>query len=145
MGLLRHGKSQLLQHRHQVPVRPFFDDLSILDAEDGGAGDAGFFVGGGHAEELALVGAVGCPVDDDLVPFGDGVVDREHQVGEAVAACLDVVFEVLRSGGERREHGVVVTAVVCDEFHDSVEVSPAPTLVHESLDDLLVVCGLRVL
>jgi hypothetical protein len=56
-----------------------------------------------------------------------------------------VVFDVLRSRGKRREHGVVVTAVVCDEFHDSVEVSPAPTLVHESLDDLLIVCGLRVL
>jgi hypothetical protein len=140
-----HGNSQLLHHRHQVPVRPYFHDLRTLDAVDGGAGDAGFFVGGRHAEELALVGAGACPVDHDLVPFGDGVVGRERQVGEAAAACLDVVLDVLRSGSKRREHGVVVTAVVCDEFRDSVEVSLAPTLVHESLYDLPVVSGLRVL
>jgi hypothetical protein len=140
-----HGNSQLLHQRHQVPVRPYLRDLRTLDAVDGGAGDGGFFVSGRHPEELALVGAGGCPVFHNLVPFGDGVVVREHQVGEAVATCLDVVLDVLRSRAERREHRVVVTAVVCDEFRDGVEVSLVPTLVHEPLYDLLVVCGLRVL
>jgi hypothetical protein len=91
------------------------------------------------------VGAGSCPMVHDLVPFGDGVVVREHQIGKAVAAGLDVVLDVLRSRGERREHRVVVTAVVCDEFQDGVEISLVPTLVHEPLYDLLVVCGLRVL
>ena len=90
------------------------------------------------------MGAAGLPVNHDLIPFGDRVVDRERQVGEAPAALLDVVFDVLRSRIKRRKHRVMVAAIVCDELRDSVQISPAPTLVHESLHDLLVVCGLHV-
>jgi hypothetical protein len=84
-------------------------------------------------------------VDHNLIPFGDGVVDREHQVGEATAALLDVIFDVLCAKSKRTEDRVVVTAIVCDEFRDGVEVFPAPTLVHQPLYDLLVVCGLPAL
>jgi hypothetical protein len=38
---------------------------------------------------------VGFPVENDFVAFGDGVVDGEFQIGERLAAALDVVFDVL--------------------------------------------------
>lgn len=130
--------SKLLHHRHQVPIRPSFDDLSAFDTEDGCAGDCGLAVGGGHAEELALVGSDTGPVNDDLVPLSDRIVDGELVVGEAVSAHRDVSFEVIDSGLEGWKDGVVVGAVVCDEFSDLVELAQIPAVVDVPVDDLLV-------
>jgi hypothetical protein len=108
-SLWGHPDSELLHQRHQVPVRPFFGDFGVFGPVDGGAGDGGLPIGRLHAEEGALVSSTGCPVDHDLVAFGDGVVDRKLQVGKAPAAALDVVPYVVRSGGEGGEYGIVET------------------------------------
>ena len=96
-----HGDAKLLHHGHEVPVGPLFSDLSAFDAEDRRAGDRGFAVGGLHAEELARMRAGNGPVDDDFVAFGDGVVDCELAVGEAVSAGGDVMLEVVGSSLKR--------------------------------------------
>jgi len=48
------------------------------------------------------------------------------------------------TGGTKGLQDVAVP-IVCEELRNRVEVSLVPTLVHESLYDLPVVCGLRVL
>ena len=65
---------------------PLLDDLLAFETVDAGAGDVDLAVGGVHSEEVALVGSTGAPVDDDLVAFGDGVVDGEVEIGEGPAA-----------------------------------------------------------
>ena len=139
-----HPDSELLHQRHQVPVRPFFGDFGAFDPVDGGAGDGALPIGRRHAEEGALVSSSGCPVDHDLVAFGDGVVDRKLQVGKAPAAALDVVPYVVRSRGEGGEYGIVETALVCDKFGDDVQLSLVPALVYEPAYDLLVIGWLLV-
>jgi len=137
---LRSGSdSELLHHRHQIPVRPYFGDFGAFNAVDGGAGDGGLLVGGHHAEEWAGVRSTSCPVDDDLVAFGDRIVDGELHVGKTLAAGFDVMPDVLGSRGEGGEDGIVETAFVSDKFGDGVELSLAPALVHEPAYDLLVI------
>src|SRR5260370_36322262 len=99
-------------------------------------------VGWLHATEWGLVRAAPRLVKHDLVAFGDGVVDRKVEIGAAVPARLDVPPDVVRPGCERGEHRVMVVASACDEFANCVQLSLTPTLVHEPLRDLLVICGL---
>jgi hypothetical protein len=132
------GDSELFHHRHEVPVGPLFHDPRSFELIDGGAGDGGLAVGGVHAKEVAFVGSVGGPVDDDLVALGDRVVDGESEIGKGLAAVLDVVPDVLRSRGEVWEDRIVKAAIVGDEVGDSVELSVIPALFHKAVDDLLV-------
>jgi hypothetical protein len=44
------------------------------------------------------VGARAGPVDYDLIPLGDSVVDCEPEIGEATTAALNVVAEIVSSG-----------------------------------------------
>jgi hypothetical protein len=134
----RCSDSKLLHHRHQVPIRPSFDDLSVFDAEDGCSCDRGSAVGGRHAEELALVSAGDGPVNHNLVPLGDRIVDGELVIGEAVSAHGDVMFEVIDSGLEGWKDRVVVGAGVCNELSDLVELAQVPAVVDIPVDDLLV-------
>jgi hypothetical protein len=46
------------------------------------------------------VSTCACPVDHDLIAFSDGVVNGEPEIGEAVAAALDVPPDILSSGGQ---------------------------------------------
>ena len=78
------------------------------------------------------------PVDHDLVPLGDCVVDGELEVWEAVSAHSDVMFEVIGSGLEGRKNRVVVGAGVCNEFSDLVELAQVPAVVDIPVDNLLV-------
>src|SRR5260370_17001152 len=139
------GDSELIHQRHQVPIRPLFGDFAAFYPEDGGAGDCGLTVGWLHAKEWGLVSAAARPVQHDLVAFGDGVVDRKFEIGEAVPARLDVPPDVVRPGCERGEHRVMVVASACDEFANCVQLSLTPTLVHEPFLDLLVIFGLSVI
>ena len=88
-----------------------FGDLGAFEPIDGGAVNGHLAVGGLHAEERTFVSSVGCPVDDDFIALGDGVVDGEERtsdIGKCLAACLDVVFDVLDSRVHVGKHWIVV-------------------------------------
>lgn len=78
------------------------------------------------------------PVNDNLVPLGDGIVDGELIVREAVSAHRDVTFEVIDSGLEGWKDGVVVGAGVCNKLSDLVELAQIPAVVDVPVDDLFV-------
>jgi hypothetical protein len=116
----------------------FFGDPSIVESVDGSAVDSDLAVGGLHAEELSLVGSVGCPVENDFIAFSDGVGDGEFQIGKCPAACLDVVFDVLNSRVQVGKDWIVEVNLVCEQLGGLVEVSLVPAFLYELLDDLLV-------
>lgn len=137
----RHGHAQLFHQRHEVPVGPLLHDLRVVDSKDRGAGDGRLAMGRVHAQKVALVGAAGCPLDDDLIALRDGVIDGEAQIGKGFAATLDMVAHVLCPGREAGEHRIVKAAVARKNLRDHVELSMVPAVFDEAMDDLLIFFG----
>jgi hypothetical protein len=77
-------------------------------------------------------------MDHNLVPFGDGVVNSEFAVGKTIPTHGDVASKVVYARLEGGEDGIVVRAVLRDEFPEFVQLSQVPAVVHVPVHDLLI-------
>src|SRR6202012_3334280 len=104
-------QAQLLHQAEQVPVRPQFDDLILLDAVNTGAGDRRRSVRRRHAEEWSTMRAVAFPVQNHFVALRNGVFDSELEIGKPSLASLNMLPVRISSGSEGWENWIMVLAV----------------------------------
>src|SRR3989442_9658952 len=74
--------AELLHHPHGVPLAPVLDALPVHEPRYVDTGNRHLLPGRRNPHELALVGALHRPSDDDLVALRDDVVDRRPAVRE---------------------------------------------------------------
>src|SRR5215212_9677007 len=84
LGRLLRGRdgTDLLHHPQGVPVLPLLHDLALFDTMDSDPCDSHRIARGCDAHQFALVGTLGPPTADDLIPFGYIVLNRYAQIGK---------------------------------------------------------------
>src|SRR5205807_1750913 len=89
-------QTELLEHRELVHDVPVLGELAVLDAIDVDPRDLEALPGRGNTEELRDVRAGVRPTNDNAVPLGDDVLERETRL-ESHAEHRDAVLEALSS------------------------------------------------
>src|ERR687887_2618899 len=114
----------LLEHAEGVPVRPFLDDPSALEAADGDSLDHDVLAGGRDAHDLTRMSSAPFPARRDRVALADLILDRDVRTLEGFAVLVDVFLRSLRPANGLRTSRVVTYVVRADELVDDAEVLP---------------------
>jgi hypothetical protein len=85
--------------------------------------------------------AAACPAGDDLITFGDLVLDGEAGVGVGATLHADVLHYALRTAHLTRDGGIVQDVVGSEEFVHQLQVASAEDLLEEPADDGFVLFG----
>ena len=120
---------ELSGHAGSVPVLPGFDEAAVLDADDGGAGDAGDLAGGD-------VFTFGKPVDASEVALGEGKNRRDFEVEENRAQTVVKFFKFC---GTTNDFVTIVNyAVGSEKLRDSITIALVPDFFEPADDELFV-------
>jgi len=92
---------ELKGHSGEVHEVVAFGQLPVAAGDEGGAEDAGLFVGGGKAEAVAVVKGGTGPADGNAVSLGDKLVDVDVEVREGVEELAVDCFEAFRADENR--------------------------------------------
>src|SRR6266581_6170902 len=118
---LRRRDAELLHQGGHVPLAPMLDALSLVEPGDIDAGDGHLLPRGGDAHEVALV----CPghrgPHDDLVAFGNDVLDRRLAVRERGTEQREPLLLALPPGRHPRRRRVV-DVILGGRLVDHVEI-----------------------
>jgi Response regulator receiver domain len=122
--------AQLLHHAHLIHLAPMFHSLAPLKADDIDHPDGDALAGGRNAHELALVGAAPGHANDDLVAFGEKVVNGGSEVREGAAEHGAQLLDPLTSTRNAGWQCFVLYEVGCKELVGPTKV----TSIEEFLD-----------
>ena len=139
---LRRGRlahAELPHHPERVEALPLLRDLAALEAEDRDSRHLDSLPRGGHAHQIARVGAAARPADDDAVSLTDHVIDAHVEVGVPRAVRDDQLLEPLRSPNGVRHRRDVAGVVLGDHLVDHVERTEVPDLIPNPARTSLVV------
>src|SRR5947208_10889982 len=74
-------RAELLVHAQRVEIVPALDELTVVHANDADAGDVHRPIRGRDAKAGSFQRAGEAPPRDDLVVFGDQILDVDLQIG----------------------------------------------------------------
>jgi hypothetical protein len=136
--IMRH---ELFYHARHINFGPYFHDLAINDPEDINPCDFYLLACRRNTGILALVCSLNSPTGDDLVIFGNPVVNGLMVIWEGIEYHCHCLFEFLS-----------VLAVICafdfepfkiggQKFVQDGHISPIRYFVVETTNESLVCCG----
>ena len=131
------AQAELLHHAHRIPAHPLGDELAAANLPDAYPWDREGLARRRHAHELALMRPAHCQSGDDLVPFGNLLVDRGGEVRKCRAETGDQVLEAgdaLRSGFDDAPHHCELGMADGAYFIEATHVAVAHDLAEPTLD-----------
>jgi hypothetical protein len=134
----RRNDAYPLQQTQRVPVAPGFFDLPIRDAVNIYPRNGALFAGSRDAHKRTKVGSLYCIARNDLLSFGDLILNREMEVGKSPAKYGDAFLDT-RTPPQSWTRRIMQDLIGSDQFVYEAQVALVPNLIKPALGKSLVV------
>src|SRR5258708_22068099 len=134
----RRNDAYPLQQTQCVPVAPGFFDLPIRDAVNIYPSNSALFASSRNTHQRTHLGPLYCIAGNDLLAFGNLILNREMEVGKSRPKHGDAFLDT-RTPPQSRTRRIMQDVIGSDQFVYEAQVALVPNLLKPTLGKNLVV------